>query len=67
MARNRFEDLQRSMEKARGRKAGVEADMARLGGRSRNDVVPDHQRGAASPLGGGSHSRAAAKKKRMEP
>jgi hypothetical protein len=40
---------------ARGRLArrqgDVAGDFSRLQGRSRNDVVPDHERAASSPLG----------------
>jgi hypothetical protein len=35
----------------------VRAGMARLGGRSRSDLEPDHRRGAASPLGHGMISK----------
>ena len=41
------------MEKARGRKADVANHMAKLGGRSRNDLADDKTRGASSPLGPG--------------
>jgi hypothetical protein len=34
----------------------VEADMARLQGRSTSKLEPDAQRGASSPLGHGTHS-----------
>jgi len=63
MARNKFEDLQGAMERARGRKADVASDLQRLGGRTRNDTVPDRTRGAASPLGA---ARAAEMKRRRE-
>jgi hypothetical protein len=36
----------------------VRDHMERLQGRSRSDTVADNQRGAASPLGGGTHSKA---------
>ena len=52
MPRKRNE-LEKAMEAARGRKAGVDADLARLKGASRSDLVPDKDRGAASPLGHG--------------
>jgi hypothetical protein len=38
-------------------KYSAEADLARLGGRSMSHLEPDHQRGAASPLGHGMGSK----------
>jgi len=36
----------------------VKEHLARVGGRSRSDVVSDRERQAGSPLGGGTHSKA---------
>jgi hypothetical protein len=35
----------------------VDRKLASLKGRSRNDLTPDHERGASSPLGGGTGSK----------
>jgi hypothetical protein len=45
-----------SGQKAKGRKAEVTADMARLKGKSRSDLARDDKRGPTSPIGMGSHS-----------
>ena len=45
------------MDQPGARRAGVMADLARLGGRSRSDLEGDDRRGPASPLGMGSHSK----------
>lgn len=55
MAKRRSE-LERSMSEAQDPRASVAADMARLKGFSRSDVVPDHKRKASSPLSHGTHS-----------
>jgi hypothetical protein len=47
----------REMHKAKDRKADVAADMARLKGKSRQDLERDDRRGAASPLGHGLGSK----------
>jgi hypothetical protein len=57
MAKRRMDELERSMTEARSPKVSVEADLARLGGKSRSDLVADHRRGGSSPLGKGSHSK----------
>ena len=47
----------------------VKRQMASLHGQSRKDLERDQERGARSPLGGGSHSKgmtAAEKKRRMQ-
>ena len=50
-------EITKAMAAARGRKADVAGDLARLKGSSRNDLVPDRDRGSASPLGHGSYSK----------
>jgi hypothetical protein len=67
MAPKRRRELARS-ERARGStdtammrgspKEAVAADMARLGGARREDLVADSERGASSPLGHGTGSQA---------
>jgi hypothetical protein len=58
MAKHRSEAHEpMASDRSAKRKAGVERDLARLGGRSRADVERDDQRGASSPLGKGSHSK----------
>ena len=47
----------------RSRKADVDADLARLKGRSRSDLADDKARGAASPLGHGTGAKKEGKRR----
>jgi len=44
-------------ERQQERRKSVDADLTRLQGRSRSDLMSDQERQAGSPLGGGTHSR----------
>jgi hypothetical protein len=51
-------EIERRMAEGRPKFAeDVATDLNRLGGRSRSDLATDDRRGAASPLGMGSHSK----------
>jgi hypothetical protein len=43
-------------ERLAARERDIAGDLTRLQGRTRNDLVPDRDRGALSPLGHGSYS-----------